>query len=144
MTILEGIVLDCNLYFQVIFGEYAHTYESTTNITNFRTVGVIALGPTGNLQGGVRFFSLVSGKILQRVKKDYTLLKIPEDAIRRLLTMEKNSVDSLHFGDRNNIDLDNSTEITGVDDDDGDHNINQEHPYNVQVDQQQEDDDAPP
>ena len=49
---------------------------------------------------------------------------MPEDAIRRLLTMGKNSVAGLHFGDRNNIDLDNSTEITGVDDDVGDHNIN--------------------
>ena len=143
LTILEGIVLDYNLHFQVIFGEYAHTYESTTNTAKSRTVGAIALGPTGNLQGGVRFFSLVSGKILQRAKKDYTLLKMPEDAIRRLLTMGNNSVAGLLFGDRHNIDLDNSTEITGVDDDVGDHNINQEHPYDVQVDQQQEEDDPP-
>ena len=69
---------------------------------------------------------------------------MPEDAIRRLLTMGKNSVAGLHFGDRNNIDLDNSTEITGVNDDINDHNINQEHPYDVQLDQQQEDDDDPP
>ena len=31
LTILEGIVIDYNLHFQVVFGEYAHTYESTTN-----------------------------------------------------------------------------------------------------------------
>ena len=99
-------------------------YESTTHTTKSRTVGAIALGPTGNLQDGVLLFSLVSDNILQRAKKDYTLLKMPEDAIRRLLTMGKNSVAGLHFGDRNNIDLDNSTEITGVDDDVGDHNIN--------------------
>ena len=72
LTILEGVVLDYNLHFQVIFGEYAHTYEATTNTTKSRTVGALALGPTGNLQGGVRFYSLVTGKILQRARKDYT------------------------------------------------------------------------
>ena len=49
---------------------------------NSRTVGAVALGPTGSLQGGVLFFSLVPGKILKRTKKDYSLLKNPEDAIR--------------------------------------------------------------
>ena len=56
LTILEGIVLDYNLHFQVIFGEYTHTYEAITNTTKSRTVGAIVLGPIGNLQGGVRFF----------------------------------------------------------------------------------------
>jgi hypothetical protein len=53
MTILEGVVLDYNLHFQVIFGEYAQTYKVTTNNMKERTVGAIALGPTGNLQGGI-------------------------------------------------------------------------------------------
>ena len=144
LTILEGIVIDYNLHFQVIFGEYAHTYETTTNTTKSRTVGAMALGPTGNLQGGVRFYSLVTGKILQRAKKDYTLLKMPEDAIRRINTMSKKSLVGLFFGDRNNIDLDNGDDITGVDNGIDDQ-INQEHPYDLRLDQQQEDDDdAPP
>ena len=38
-TIVEGIVLDYNLHFQVIFGEYAQTYEGTDNSMKERTVG---------------------------------------------------------------------------------------------------------
>ena len=36
LTILEGIVIDYNLHFQVIFGEYAHTYENTSNTPKSR------------------------------------------------------------------------------------------------------------
>ena len=57
-------------------------YMNLQQTANSRTVGAVALGPTGSLQGGVLFFSLVPGKILKRTKKDYSLLKNPEDAIR--------------------------------------------------------------
>ena len=87
-------------------------------------------GSTGNLQGEVIFYSIVTGKILQRARKDYTLLKMPEDAIRRIITVGKKSVAGLSFGDRNNISLDNSVDITGVDNDIYDQ-INQEHPYDL-------------
>ena len=53
--------------------------------------------------------------------------------------MGKKSVAGLSFGDRNNISLDNSVDITGVDNDIYDQ-INQDHPYDLQLDQQQEDD----
>ena len=53
LTILEGIVIDYNLHFQVIFCEYTHTYKTTTNTTKSRTVGSMTLGPTGSLQYGV-------------------------------------------------------------------------------------------
>jgi len=53
LTILEGVVLDYNLHFQVIFGEYVHTYDETTNTMKARTVTAIALGPNDNLQGGI-------------------------------------------------------------------------------------------
>jgi hypothetical protein len=154
LTILEGIVLDYNLHFQVIFGEYAHTYEDTTNTMKSRTVGSIALGPNGNLQGGVRFYSLITGKILNRSRNDYTPLKMPEDVIRRIKTLTKNSVKGLIFGDRNNDNLESYSRsdvlITGVNDinkniDSTDNNnINdQEHPYEIQVDEEEEDDDTP-
>jgi hypothetical protein len=103
MTILEGVVLDYNLHFQVTFGEYVHTYEVTTNTMKSRTVGSIALGPTGNLQGGIRCYSLVTGRILQRDKNSFTPLKMPEDAIRRLTTLAKESVTGLQLGDRNDV-----------------------------------------
>jgi hypothetical protein len=144
MTILEGVVLDYNHHFQVIFGEYAHTYELTTNTMKRRTVGAIALGPTGNLQGGVRFFSLTTGRILQRDKNSYTPLKMPEDAIRRMNSITKKSVLGLVFGDRNNLnDNDDDAIITGViDAEDNDDIEQQEHPYDIQIVREENDDDT--
>eukprot|EP00536_Pseudo-nitzschia_multiseries_P003412 jgi/Psemu1/7719/gm1.7719_g len=52
-TIIKGIVLDHEIHFPVIFGEYAQTYKATDNTMKEQTVGAIALGPTGSLQGGV-------------------------------------------------------------------------------------------
>ena len=142
MTILEGVVLDYNLHFQVIFGEYVHTYEVTTNTMKSRTVGSIALGPTGNLQGGIRCYSLVTGRILQRDKNSYTPLKMPEDAIRRMKTLAKKSVSGLQFGDRNDVatDIDNDATITGVNDNENE-DID-EHPYDIEI--IRDDDDGPP
>ena len=33
VTIVEGLVVDFNKHFHVIFGEYMHTYEGTAPIT---------------------------------------------------------------------------------------------------------------
>ena len=87
LLILEETVLDYNLYSQSISREYAYTYKSTTNTTKSQTVGTIALGLTGNLQDKVHFFSLVTGHTLKRAKRDYRLLKIPENNIRRMHTI---------------------------------------------------------
>jgi hypothetical protein len=146
LTILEGVVLDYSLHFQVIFGEYAQSYEDTTNTMKSRTVGAIALGPNGNLQGGIRLFSLVTGKILNRSRKDYTILKMPEDAIRRINTMTKNSMKGLIFGDRNNNNLEtfSRTDVlsTGVNETEKEKEDNnntepedndQEHPYDIHI-----------
>ena len=81
-AIIEGHPLNYRLHFQVIFGEYAQTYEGTSNTMKPRTIGAIALGPSGNLQGGVQFFSLNTGEIINRHKYDYTLLPMPEEVIK--------------------------------------------------------------
>ena len=60
-SIVEGIKLDYNKHFRAIFGEYALVYEGTDNTMSERMTGAIALGPTGNLQGGSRWFSLTTG-----------------------------------------------------------------------------------
>jgi hypothetical protein len=145
LTILEGVVLDYNLHFQVIYGEYAHTYETTTNDMKRRTVGAIALGPTGNLQGGVRFYSLITGRILQRDRNSYTPMKMPEDAIKRVQALTKKAVKGLRFGDRNDINIDHNDiiDVTGVnDEEEKDDDIEQEHPYDIQI--TPTDEDAPP
>ena len=63
-TIIEGVKLDYKLHFPVFFGDYAHVYDGTDNTMKSQTTGAIALGPSGNVQGGVRFFSLTTAKIL--------------------------------------------------------------------------------
>ena len=75
-TIVEGLVIDYDKYFHVIFGEYTHTYEGTTNDMKSRTVGSLALGPSGNVQGGIRCYSLHTGKVLHRQSADVTILKM--------------------------------------------------------------------
>ncbi|OEU10337.1 hypothetical protein FRACYDRAFT_247347 [Fragilariopsis cylindrus CCMP1102] len=138
LTILEGIVLDYNLHFQVIFGEYIHTYDETTNTMKSRSVEAIALGPNGNLQGGIRCYNLVTGKILSRSKNDYTKLKMPEGALLRLKTLTKNSEQGLTFGD-------NDALITGVNDDNNEEdNDDQEHPYELDIEDNNDNNNTPP
>ena len=52
LAIVEGVSLDYNLHFRVIFGEFVQTYEGTRNDMTSRCVDAIALEPTGNLRGG--------------------------------------------------------------------------------------------
>ena len=73
MTIVEGVKLDYNKHFKVIPGEYAQTFEGSDNTMKERTIGAIALGPAGNPQGGERFFSLKTGRILNQSSKDFLL-----------------------------------------------------------------------
>ena len=71
MTIVEGLKLDYNKHFTVIPGEYAQTFEGLDNTMKEQTIGAIALGPARNLQGGVQFFSLKTGRILNWSSKDF-------------------------------------------------------------------------
>lgn len=66
MTILEGLVLDYNLHFRVIFREFIQKYEGTTNTMSKYAIDAIALVPNRNLQGSIRCFSLVTRRILNR------------------------------------------------------------------------------
>ena len=114
LTIVKGLVPDANKHFHVLYGEYCNTYEGTTNTMELRTVGALALGPTGNTQGGVRCYSLRTGNILNRMMKDIIIAKMPEEALGRLkyITKKEKSVKGLTFGCRNNDDDDDDT--TGV------------------------------
>ena len=97
VTIVEGLVVDFNKHFHVIFSEYMHTYEGATNTMKDRTVGALALGPSGNLQGGIRCFSLCTGKVLHQFMKDVTLLKMSHEVLGRLkyITSKEKSVKGL-------------------------------------------------
>ena len=115
ITIVEGLKPNFKKHFHVIFGEYMMTYEGTTNGMDSRTTGAIALGPSTNIQGGIRCFSLTTGKILHRLRNDCTLMKMPHEVLGRLRYINKRekSVKGLVFGDRND-ETDPDSTITGV------------------------------
>jgi len=58
VRIIEGTIIDYYKHFHVVFGEIVQTFEGSDNTMNKRTVDAIALGLNGNLQGGIRCFSL--------------------------------------------------------------------------------------
>ena len=107
ITIVTGLVPDFKKHFHVLYGEYCNTYKGTTNTMKLRTVGALALGPSGNTQGGVRCYSLRTGKILNRMTKDITIAKMPDEALGRLkyITKKEKAIKGLIFGNRNNDDV---------------------------------------
>ena len=115
ITIVEGLLVNFNKHFHVILGEYMHTYEGIDNTKKIRTVTALALGPSDNLKGGIRCYSLCTGKVLHRFMKANTLMKIPHKVLGRLkyITNQEMSVKGLMFGDRYNNDLPDDV-ITGV------------------------------
>ncbi len=76
--------MDYNLICKLPFGTYVQVHDDldVTNTIESRTTGAISLGPTGNLEGTHKFFSLKTGEIIVRRKWDE--LPIPTDVIERL------------------------------------------------------------
>ena len=95
-----------------------------------RTIGAIALRPTGNAQGGYFFFSLTTGRVLNRGR--WTSLPMPNEVIDRVHRMarQEHGNNGLNFEDRNHNPL--------VDpDDDGDDDST----YHPEGDDNSDDDD---
>jgi hypothetical protein len=67
-TIFLGITLEDFLTMRIEFGHYAQVYDdpAPSNTVRSRSVGAIALDPTGNAQGDGNFFSLASRRCLSR------------------------------------------------------------------------------
>jgi len=100
-TIVSGDTVSFDLHCKYDFGEYVQTHEEHGNDMASRTVGALALRPTGNKQGGFYFFSLTSGQVLNR---NYaTKLPMPNEVIERvhlLARRQKANMGGLVFGDR--------------------------------------------
>ena len=101
-TIITGQVLDYHKHCRYEFGEYVQTHEEHDNSLISRTVGAIALRPTGNQQGGYFFMSLHTGRIINRLHA--TKLPMPAEVITRVdqLARTQNMLPSLAFGNRDN------------------------------------------
>ena len=127
LAIVEGISVDYNLHFKVTHGKFVQTYEGTRNGMTPRTADAIALGPNGNVEGGIQCFSLTTGRMLQRQWKDVEVYKMPISAISRINCMCKRqkAAKGLKFGDRQN--LINDAIRAGVEDT----ALNPEHLHNI-------------
>jgi hypothetical protein len=73
--------LDYNKHCQVLPGTYCKVHDEPlpSNIMTPRTHEAIAVGPTGNLQGSVKFYSLDTGRIIKR--RSFTPLPMPDQVI---------------------------------------------------------------
>ena len=83
-SLITGIKFDYAKHCQLSFRSYAQFYKDNqpTNTQQPRTIGTICLGPTGDLQGGYKFFNLTTEKIITR--RNWTALPIPMEVIDRV------------------------------------------------------------
>ena len=79
---MTGQKLDFKRHYRFQFGEYVQTHKEHDNSMSPRTVGALALRPTGNAQGSFYFMSLSTGRVLNRVRG--TALPMPDDVIDRV------------------------------------------------------------
>jgi hypothetical protein len=63
-TIITGQTVDFTRHCKYEFGEYVQTHEQHDNSMAPRTIGALAMRPTGNAQGNYYFFSLSTGRII--------------------------------------------------------------------------------
>jgi hypothetical protein len=92
-AIITGMNLDYNKHCQLEFGSYVQTHEEHNNNMYTRTTGSLAMRPTRNTQGGHYFFSLNTGRILNR--NYWTVLPMPADVIDRVHTLSRRSPGAL-------------------------------------------------
>ena len=98
-AIITGMSIDYG-HCKLKFGEYVHTHEETDNNTGKeKTTRAIALRPTGNQQGGYRFYSLSSSRVIRR--NHWTVLPMPNEAIDRVHQLSCRKEGGIHFSNRN-------------------------------------------
>ena len=80
--IVTRMSVDFTKHCKVEFGSYVQTHEHSDNSMNDRTIGAIALRPSGNAQGGHYFLSLNTGLRIHRHK--WTPLPMPNEVTERV------------------------------------------------------------
>jgi hypothetical protein len=115
--LITGVKIDFNKHIRAEFGEYVQVHEEHDNSMQSRTTGAIATKPTGNAQGGFWFYSLTTGRMLDR--RRWTPLPMPQDVIDRITVLARTNPVGMHFTNMRNeavYDLDDDS-----DDDDSDY-----------------------
>lgn len=88
--------LDAKLHCKIPFGAYCevHNDRDITNTMESRTEQAICLGPTGNLQGSYKFFSLTTGKKI--IRRKFTEMPITGIVIAQIENWSKK--EEAHMG----------------------------------------------
>jgi hypothetical protein len=117
--LVTGLGIDYLKHCRLECGAYAQVHEEHDNSMASRTVGAIAMRPTGNAQGGYYFFSLNTGRILNRNR--WTELPMPTEVIERVHALAARGSENLRFTDgRGGVYDDDDDDYTPEDADDDD------------------------
>jgi hypothetical protein len=121
-TIVTGLGIDYDKHCRVEYGQYVQTHEKDDDTMTPRTIGALALRPTGNQQGGYYFYSLMSGQQLHRTH--WMELPMPAEVKDRVhgLARRANAHQGLTFTDGHGNNL--ATLYPDDDDDDSDYDPN--------------------
>jgi hypothetical protein len=124
-TIVTRLSIDYNKQCRIEYGQYVQTHEKHDNAMTTRTIGALALRPTGNQQGGYYFYSLMSGQRLHRTH--WTELPMPAKVTTLVhdLARRANANRGLTFTGSHGNDLD--LLYPGDDDNDADSNYDPAH-----------------
>ena len=134
--VVTGLRIDYNKHCKYESGEYVQTHEEHTNGMEPRTIGALALFPTGNRQGGVYFLSLLTGRVLNRTRA--TRLPMPDDVIDRVhhMARQQRANRGLISADRHQ-----NTSINNYWDDSDDSDDSDDESYHPADNQPEDDDD---
>lgn len=98
-TIITNQQINYKKHCRVGFGQYLQTHEEHTNNMEERTMGAIALRPTGNEEGSYYCLSLLTGCRITRTR--FTALSMPKEVIDRIHELAKANPEGLVFYDKN-------------------------------------------
>ena len=97
----------------ILFGSYCEVHDEpdSLNLMKPRTHPAIALRPSGNLQGTVKFYRLSTGCVLRR--RSFTLIPMPQAIIDRVNKIGKRESQGkdFSFADRRRIPFEWSDEV---------------------------------
>ena len=109
--IVTGRKIDMEKDCRALFGSYVEASKDAviTNTMDERTHSCIALGPAGNLQGSLKCFDLLTGKLV--IRRTFKCLPLPERIIKLVNLWGKTSRskqfgNTLEFRDRNKVKYD--------------------------------------
>ena len=119
-TIVTGQRLDFKRHCRFQFGECVQSHEPHNNSMMSRTVGDLALRPTGNAQGGFYFLSLSTGRVLNRLRA--TALPMPDNVVDQVHRMarKQRANPGLMFGSRSHVGTANGDDMNDLSDDEED------------------------